>query len=544
MSKSGSNRKTTQKNTLAGYGKYLRFTFRHSLVRYIVWLGIIVFLVAYVGVYYKAIFKDPTGLQDFMKTVATPGLVSMVGTVSALAISTSGLCAAVWAKIWMFSALTLGIGMVFQVTKGVRADEENGRTEIFRSRPFGIHTTLTSVVTGALILCAVIGLLSALSLQALKLDPNYTSMTGPMVFGLSVMIVGWLGVGIGALTNQLSASSSIANSTGSIILVIFYIMRMMGDLGKTNDTLTWASPLGWAQKMAPWGENRIWLLIPNIILTAALIMVAFIIEARRDYGAGVLQEKKGHPDASPLKRRSWGLILHLYKGSIIGWSIGVAIFGLLFGSVVTTMMSMLKDMNVPFLDASSMDSVIGFMLCFVGLVSVVLPMFIMIGLRTDEVKGFTEAQLAGSVSRYKMVLERYVIGIILTAFLLVLGGASMGLSFGSANNDMSQVGKLALDALIYLPGIMAITGVTVLLFGVFPRATIPVTWFIYGLMYFAVLLIDQSKTSKAVVYLFPFLGTPKIPGMSFDPIVIVYLAVAIVFVTIGVMGLRKRDVPR
>lgn len=543
MSKSDSNIKTTQRNTLAGYGRYLIFTLKHSLARYIVWIGVIVFLIAYVGVYYKAIFKDPAGLSDFLATVATPGMVSMVGKVSELAIANATLCAAVWAKIWMFSALTLGIGMVFQVTKGVRADEENGRTEIFRSRPFGIHSTLAAVVSGALILCAVIGILSAISLQLLNLDPNNNAVTGPIVFGLSVMAIGWLGVGIGAFTNQLSASSSIANSTGSIILVIFYIMRMMGDLG-SNDTLTWISPLGWAQKMAPWGENRFWLLIPNIILTAALIMVAFIIEARRDYGSGVLKDKAGHPDASPFKRRSWGLILHLYKGSIIGWAIGVIIFGLLFGSVVNTMMSMLKDMNVPFLDASSMDSMLGFMLCFIGLVSVVLPMFIMIGLRTDETKGLIEAQLAGSVSRYKLVLERYVIGVIATVFLLVLGGASVGLSFGAANNDMSQIGKLALDALIYLPGIMAITSVTVLLFGLVPRATIPVTWFIYGLMYFAVLLIDQNKAPKGVIYLFPFLGTPKIPGASFDPIVIVYLAVAILFVAIGMISLRKRDVPR
>ena len=543
MSKSDSNIKGTQKNTLAGYGKYLRFTLKHSLVRYIVWIGIIVFLIAYVGVYYKAIFKDPAALRDFQATVATPGLVSMVGKVSALAIANAALCSAVWAKIWMFSALTLGIGMVFQITKGVRADEENGRTEIFRSRPFGIHSTLAAVVSGALILCAVIGILSAVSLHLLDLDPDNNTMTGPIAFGLSVMAVGWLGVGIGALSNQLSASSSIANSTGSIILAIFYIMRMMGDLG-TNDTLTWISPLGWAQKMAPWGENRFWLLIPNVILTAVLIMAAFVIEARRDYGSGVLKDKTGHPDASPLKRHTWGLILHLYKGSIIGWTIGVAIFGLLFGSVVNTMMSMLKDMNVPFLDASSMDSMVGFMMCFIGLVSVLLPMLIMIGLRTDETKGLMEAQLAGSVSRYNMVLERYVIGIITAVFLLVLGGATFGLSFGVANDDISQIGKLALDALIYLPGIMAITSVTVLLFGFIPRATIPVTWFIYGLMYFAVLLIDQNKTPKGVIYLFPFLGTPKIPGASFDPIVIVYLTVAILFVAVGMFGLRKRDVPR
>jgi len=543
MSKSVASTKKAPKNSLAGYGKYLRFTLKHNIVRYLVWIGIIVFLVAYVSQFYKTLFVKKEELDAFISTVGLPSMVAMIGTVSSVAVKSAALCAAVWAKIWMFSALTLGIGMVFQVTKGVRADEENGRTELFRSRPFGIHSTLASVVTGALLLCAVAGLLSTLSLIALNMNPANGDITGAVVFGMSLTAVGWLGVGVGALTNQLSASSSIANSSGSIIIMAFYCMRMIGDLG-SNDTLTWLSPIGWAEKMAPWGENRIWLMIPNIILTILFIFVAFVIEARRDYGSGVLKDKTGRPDAKPYMKRSWGLVLRLYKGSIISWSIAIVISGLMFGSVVSSMKDMLKNANVPFLDASSMNAMAGFMLMFIGLISVILPMLIMTGLRSDETKGLIETQLAGSISRSRMVLERFAIGTVATAFLLILGGASFGLSYGSVINDMSQIWRMAIAALIYLPGIMAIVGVVVLLFGLAPRATIPVTWFVYGLMYFAVLLLDTLKLPDKVAYIFPFNGTPKVPGEAFSPIVFAYLAAAIVFVVIGIFGLQKRDVPR
>jgi ABC-2 type transport system permease protein len=539
MSKSASRTSVTPKNNLEGYGKYLRFTLRHNLVRYLVWITVIVFLIAYVGVYYKSLFDTQAKLDEFAAVGATAGMVAMAGKISCMA--TIG--GAVWTKIWMFSALTLGIGMVFQVTKGARADEENGRTELFRSRPFGIHSTLASVVSGAILLCTVIGILTALSSMALQLDPPGTGVTGSIILGLSVTAIGWLGVGIGALTNQLSASSSIANSTGSIIIMVFYCMRMIGDMG-SDDTLTWLSPIGWGEKMEPWTYNRGWLIIPFIILIAALIAVAFVIESRRDYGSGVLKDKKGKSEATPLMHRSWGLILHIYKGSIISWSIGIVVAGLMFGSVANSMLNLFADADVPMLKGTGIEALMGLLLCFIGLVSVVLPMLIMTGLRTDEAKGLLESQLAGGISRGRMVLERFIVGTVATALLLVLGGASFGLSYGAVANDMSQVGRLAIDALIYLPGIMAITSVVVLLFGFIPRATIPVTWFIYGMMYFAVLLSDALKIPQWVLNIMPFIGTPRIPYQDFDAIVFGYLTAAIIFVALGMIGLRNRDVPR
>lgn len=528
----------TPKNTLAGYGKYFRFTLKHSFARYLVWAAVIVFLVAYVGAYYQSMFDTQTKLDEFAAIGASPSMVALIGKIGSMAT----LGGAVWTKIWMFTAMTLGVGMVFQVTKGARADEENGRTELFRSRSLGIHTTLASVVGGALLLCLVIGLLSALACIGLGLDPSGSGVTGSVVFGLSVAAVGWLGVGVGALTNQLSASASLANSTGSVVMAVFYCMRMIGDMGD-NDLLTWLSPVGWAEKMEPWAQNRAWLSLPVLFLTALLIAAAFVIEARRDYGSGVLRDKKGRSEAKPLTRRSWGLVLRLYKGSIISWSVAIVLSGLLFGSVSNSMLKLLSEANLPMLKGAGMDALTGLLLCFIGLISAVLPLTIMTGLRSDEARGLSEAMLAGKLSRHRIVLERFAIGTASAALLLVLGGASFGLSYGAAANDLSQTGRLAADALVYLPGIMAIMGVVVLLFGVLPRAAIPVTWFLYGAMYFAVLLIDSLKLPEWAANIIPFIGTPRMPAQDFQASVFGYLAAAILFLLLGILGFRKRDVP-
>ena len=523
------------KNSLTAWGKYFRFTVRLNIIRYLVWIAVIVGLLAYVTVYYQSMFDTQEKLDDFIKIGSTPGMTALVGMTNSATLG-----GAVWTKIWMTLATTLAIGMVFQVTHGARADEENGRTELFRSRPFGIHSTLASAVVGALLLCLVIGVLSIFASYGLGLDPPGSGMTGSVVLGLSLIACGWLGVGVGALTNQLSSSASLANSTGSIIIAAFYVLRMIGDMG--TNAVVWLSPIGWAERMAPWAENRGWLFIPSVAVTAILIAAALMIESRRDYGSGVLEEKKGKSEANSLMRRSWGLILHLYKGSIIGWAASMVFAGLLIGSVANAMLDLISGMNVPMMQGNGLDSLLGLLLCVVGIVAMVLPMQIMTGLRSDEAKGLTESQLAGGMSRSRLVLERLAVSFVLLVLLLMLGGLSMGVSYGAVAKDMTQTWKLAADALIYLPGIMAVMGIVVLLFGFIPRATIPVAWFLYGAMYFDILLGDALP--KWVTRILPFTGTPRVPYDSFNASVFIFAAAAVVFIVLGMFGFRKRDVPR
>lgn len=538
MKSAAINSPNSPHSTLAGMGRYMRFTLRLNRVRYITWIAVILCLLAYIGAFYSTEFDTQAKLDKFAAIASTPGMAALTGHIS----SANTLGGAVWTKVWMMLAMTLAIGMVFQVTHGARADEENGRTELFRSRPLGLHSTLISVVTESLILCLIIGIASAVVSAAIGLDPDGSGITGSVVFGLSVMVCGFIGVGIGALTNQLSSSAGIANSTGSLIILGFYTMRLIGDVGK--NALTWVSPIGWAERMSPWGENRVWLLLPFIALTAILIIAALVIEAHRDYGAGVLQEKKGKSAATRLMRHYWGLTLHLYKGAILGWFIGMVLAGLLFGSIAQAMVDLLKGLSVPLFGGAGLSTLIGFLLCVIGLVSLMLPMQIMTGLRSDEAKGLTESQLAGGLSRYALVLSRLGVSLAVTVILLLIGGMSLGVSYGAAVNDMSQVWRLALDALVYLPGIMTVIGVTVVLFGFAPRSTIPLSWIIYTALYFQVILGDTLGLPAWVSDILPFTGTPMLPYEDFNASVFGFAAAAVILTAIGVIGLKKRDMPQ
>ena len=130
-------------------------------------------------------------------------------------------------------------------------------------------------------------------------------------------------LGVGALAGQVASTSRGANSLGSIVVIACYVLRIVGDLG--NGRPHWVSPIGWGQQMAPWGANRWWPSRCSSLLTAVLLAVAWRIEARRDYGAGLLPQRFGKAGAPQRYATPLGLALRLQRGPIIGWTVAVVL---------------------------------------------------------------------------------------------------------------------------------------------------------------------------------------------------------------------------
>jgi ABC-2 type transport system permease protein len=272
-------------DTLAGVGTMLRLVLRRNRVRLAVWWVVLVGLFAYVGAYYKSLFTTQAALDDFAVLSNTPAIKALSG----LAANPSTLGGAVWTKIWMTCALTLAFGILFLVTRSGRADEEVGRTELLRSRMLGRHAYSAASWLVNVALCVAVGVGVALASAASGLDPAGTGITGSLIIGASVTGVGMVALGVGSVAGQLTSTSRGANALGSVVLGVFYVLRMVGDLG--DGRLTWLSPIGWGQQMQPWGANRWWPFTLLVGLTGVLLAVAAWLEARRDLGAGLMPER-------------------------------------------------------------------------------------------------------------------------------------------------------------------------------------------------------------------------------------------------------------
>lgn len=526
--------------TLAGVGPMARFVVRRNRVRLAVWFVVLVGMFAYVASYYTEMFPTQQSLDDFAALSNTPGIKALTG-LSAAADTLGG---AVWTKSWMTIALGLAIGAAFLVTRNGRADEEVGRTELLRSRMLGVHaySTASWLVIG--LLCVAVGLGIALVSASNGLDPDGTGIAGSFVIGASVTGVGLFGLGVGAVAGQVASTSRGANALASAVIIGFYVLRMVGDLG--NGALTWASPIGWGQNMEPYAGNRWWPFGLLLLATVALLAVATRIESTRDHGAGLRAERPGPADAPPRLASPLGLGLRLQRGPIIGWTIAVVLAGLLYGSVIDAMTELLDDAAGGVNDLLRGVGVQALLALLAGMIALVTAIFATqqaVSLRTEEASGLIEPQLAGSLSRTRWALQRLLIPVVGSAVLLLVGGGLLGAVYGSVIGDSSEAGTMAGAALVYWPAVMVLVGIAVALFGWLPRLAIPVTWGVLAAMWFAAMLGDVFGLPRWLLDGLPFSAVPYLPlePMSWTPVVIM-TAVAAALVWTGVDRFNRRDV--
>lgn len=533
-------RTRTASDTLAGIGPMVRLVLRRNRVRLVVWLVVLVGMYQYVATYYRELFVTQQALDDFAALSNTPGIKALTG----LSPAAGTLGGAVWTKGWMTVVLALAVGVVFLVTRSGRADEELGRTELLRSRMLGLHaySAATWLVDAAL--CLAVGAGIALVSVGGALDPQGTGIAGSLVLGASVAGVGLVGLGVGAVAGQVASTSRGANSLGATVIVAFYVLRMVGDLG--DGRLSWASPIGWGQQMQAYGANRWWPLALLVVLALALLALAARLEATRDLGAGLLPQRTGRASAPARYASPLGLALRLQRNPIVGWTVAVVLGGMLLGSVVEAMTDLMSDAGAgtqDLLRGTGVTALLSLLVSMMALITVVFATQTTVSLRSDEAGGMIEPQLAGAISRWRWALQRLVIPAVWSAVLLLVGGYLLGSVYGSAIDDPSQGGVLALAALAYWPAVMVFVGLGVALWGWVPRLAIPVTWGVMAASWFVTMLGEVFGLPQWFIDALPLAATPYQPleAMSWPPL-LAMTALAALLAWAGVDRFRRRDV--
>ncbi|WP_084829998.1 ABC transporter permease [Demequina rhizosphaerae] len=536
----GASRHRPPADGLAGLRASIGFMVRRNRVRLGVWFLVVVGLFAYIARYFGDVFTTQESLDDFAAISDNPGIKALTG----LAAAPDTLGGAVWTKIWMTCAVALALGIVFLVTRNGRADEELGRTELLRSRMLGNHARAVAAWTVLATLSLAIGLAVAVASIALGLDPDDAGTTGSWVLGASLAGVGLVALGVGALVGQLASTSRGANALGSIVVVGFYVLRMIGDLG--DGALTWASPFGWGQEMAPWGANRWWPFGLMVLLTAVLLAAAWLIEERRDHGAGLLPDRAGRSDAPARYASPLGLALRLQRGPLIGWSIAIVLSAMLFGSVAEEMTDLLDDAGdsmAAILQGAGIDELLGLLAGMIALLTAVFAVQSATQLRADEASGIVEAQLAGALSRTRWALMRLVIPAVGSLVLLAVGGALLGLGYGATIDDSSQTMRLMGAALAYWPAVTVVAGLAVALFGYLPRLAIALSWGAVGALWMVMVIGDALNLPDWALAVLPFSATPTLPAESMDwtPLVVMTI-VGVGLAWAGIARFARRDV--
>jgi ABC-2 type transport system permease protein len=240
-----------------------------------------------------------------------------------------------------FIPVVVALISVLTVIRHTRTEEEAGRREVVAAAVVGRHAQLAAalVVTVAANLVLAVLLAAGMAGQGL-------SVAGSIAFGLQPAVMGCVFAAAAGVAAQLSEGAGAARGIAIGALGTAFVVRLAGDIGGAGNGLSWVSwlsPIGWAHRLRPYAGERWWVLALAAGLVAVLITAAMALSARRDVGAGVLRPRAGPGAASPALAGPVALAWRLHRGPLLGWLVGFAALGTVYGGVADGVERMVED---------------------------------------------------------------------------------------------------------------------------------------------------------------------------------------------------------
>lgn len=528
---------------LVGTGVLVRLALRRDRIMLPSWLAVFVLMAAgsasaTVGLY-PTLSSRIAAAETFNQAdslVALYGRVYDTGSIGALAM----------VKLGGIGAIFVAVLAIMITIRHTRAEEEYGRLELVGATVVGRHAGLAAallVSVGANLLLAVLtaaGLISA-GLPA----------SGSVAFGLA-----WAGVGIAfaavaAVAAQLTTGARTATGVAVAVLGAVYLLRALGDGADQTGPrwLTWLSPIGWGQQFRPYAGNRWWVLLIIAGFAVVTAAAAFVLNARRDMGAGLLPQRLGPATAAANLRGPLALAWRLHRGTLLSWVAGFVLLGLVFGNIASNVGGFLNSDEMRDVvsklggEKGLVDAYLAAMLGMVGVIASGYGVQAAMRLRAEESSLRAEPVLATAVGRGRWLLCHAAIAMAGTTLLMLVVGTTAGLAYGARVGDFGEVGRVLGGALAQAPATWVLSGIVLAGYGLAPRVTAA------GWVAFAgfVLLGEFGplfSLDQWVMDMSPFAHVPRLPGAEWEVLPMAVLtAVAGLLVLAGLGGFRRRDTP-
>jgi ABC-2 type transport system permease protein len=524
---------------MTGTGKLIRLILRRDRFILPLWVIIIgVIPAGYVSAF-EGLFPTDTERITYATTSATnAGFVSLYGqlhgnSIGELVAWRSGF---IPVMIGLFAALT--------VIRHTRADEEAGRTELIGAAAVGRQAQLAA----ALITTAAAGLVLGLVLFVSMIGAGQP-VGGSLAFGLEFAASAWIFAAIAGVAAQLTSGARTARTIAVLALGVSYVLRIIGDTSAIGDGgiswVSWLSPLGWVTHIFAYQANAWWPIVLSALFSIVVVIGAIWLLGHRDLAGGLLPSRLGRHTAAAWLRTPWALAWRLHRGLLIGWTLGFALLGVVFGGVGGSVLDIAKDnkgLSDIFADlggASSLaDNYFSGTAGLVGLIASCYAVQATLRLRDEEQKGHAEAVLTTSVSRWTWSASHLLFSLLGPAVVLFAEGIAAGLTY-----DRSRLGDLITGTMLQLPAVWVLAAIAVLLFGVLPRWSL-VAWAPPAVCLLVLLVGGTLELSQWVLDISPFTHVPHVPGGSVTATPLVSLTVVALALTFaGLGGLRRRNIP-
>jgi ABC-2 type transport system permease protein len=449
-------------------------------------------------------------------------------------------------KTIMMGGVFLAIAVVAVVRRHTRTEEEEGRFELVGAGVVGRRAPLVAAVVAALILTAATCLLCAAGMLALGMDP-----TGTVLFALDWFGLGLVMSAVSAVAAQLTSTARGCTTIALSVLGMSFALRAAGDAVDGAGALVWVSPLGWMLEAQPYGANRFWVLLIPVAVSIALFALALRLLERRDLGAGLVAERPGPDRAGRWLGSTLGLAWRLQRGSLLVWTVALALVGVLIGSLAASVQSMLndpttRDMLRQLSGGDTVDPIELFLSAEFAFISLAIAGFgiaATLRLRGEEREIHAEPVLATPTTRWVFLGSHLVIALAGSTWLMAVVGTVVGVIRGVATGDLAgQLGTMVPAALGPLPAVWVCVGLTVLIYGLVPQWT-STAWLLLVLFLVVGEFGSLLGLPDWIREISPFAHLPSLPGGVLTAAPLVVLAVcAVALLGSGSVGFRRRDV--
>ncbi|OZC73730.1 ABC transporter permease [Rhodococcus sp. 06-462-5] len=512
---------------MSGTGALLRLYLRRDRLVAPVWIVLLGALPLIYAVSFEGLYPTAADRQAFyLGTLSSPAQAALVGPIFG-----SDLGALVSWRSGLVLAL-VPLAAILTVIRHTRGEEDAGRTELIGSTAVGRYAGLTAAIALAGGAVAATGALSTVSLWAFGLP-----VAGSIAYGASVAVVGIVFVGGAAVAAQVASGARAARGYALGVLAVAFAARAVGDAG--SGTLSWFSPIGWSAQVRPFADERWWPMSMSLIVAAMLLTAALAAAERRDLGSGLVAERRGPATAPPSLAGPMALAWRLTRGATVGWTVGIALFGIAIGSSAHDIGGQLGssaaigDALEKFGGSTIEQSFIAAVLSIVGVLVAAYSVSALLRLHSEEEAGLAEIVLATGVSRLRWLAGHLVFAVLGPAWLLLFVGVTIGLTYGSATGDIGgELPSAVLGALGQLPAVWVVTAIGMALYGSVPRFA-TVLWAVLGGFVALGQVGSVVGLPQPWLDLSPFTHVPRLPGATVEFAPIGWLVVIAIVVGIG-----------
>lgn len=518
-------------------GRIFSLLFRQHRLNIFLWLVGIVGLTISVAYVYPMIYENQSDLVGLGITMQNPAMTAMLGPAQSPSDYTAAIAFA--GEMLLFTAIGMAVMNILLVSTTTRLDEEEGRLELVQSLPVGKLSYTTASTLLMLILNGVITIVIAVGLGVMD-NADFT-WEASLLYGAVLGSTGLFFSGATIVAAQLSETTRGTRGIAFTVLILSYLIRAVGDV--SNETLSLFSPLGWTVRTEVFATNEWWPIIGLAVGSVILIGVGFILNRRRDIFQGLLPQRPGRKNASWFLKTLPGFVWSQEKVKLISWALGIFLIAAAFGAILGDLETYFADMDIlqaflPNLDTATLTEEFTRLLFAIMSLFTGIPAVTMItSLKHEEDIGRLENIYSRSVSRTKLLLTYYCIGLVFIAIMQLLMAIGIYYPASLVMDEPLSLVTFVEMALLYVPSIWFLLSLATFILGFMPKV-MQLIWLYLTFSFIVSYLGELMEFPEWLNNLSVFYHTP----VEFDGFpLLVIIVVAIVLSALGFIGYNRRD---